>query len=141
MERKGVYRKGRAGHARNVSSFRVTREHIKKYRFPIGGMLALLLVLSAAPAVGDQFQTSVVSSETSVVRTLDAGALSETAEVLCKGELNNVAGKLVDAEASLQVFANNYAEDFVGSNLEKRVLRVNEAVSAFLAFVQSCQSR
>lgn len=62
MERKGVYRKGRAGHARNASSFRIYREHMKKWRVPFTALMALFVVFATAPAVGDELQTSLLTT-------------------------------------------------------------------------------
>ena len=61
MERRGVYRKGSQGHARNVSSYRLSRQNFKKWRVPLTGLLALLFVFGAAPVVGDEFQVSVLT--------------------------------------------------------------------------------
>lgn len=61
MERRGVYRKGSQGHARNVSSYRLSRQNFKKWRVPLTGLLALFFVFGAAPIVGDEFQVSVLT--------------------------------------------------------------------------------
>lgn len=61
MERRGVYRKGSAGHARNASSFRIYREHFKRWRVTLTAFLAFALLLSTAPQVGDQFKASLLS--------------------------------------------------------------------------------
>lgn len=63
MERKGIYRKGSAGHARNIASYRVYREKIKKWRIPLTGLLALALVLTSVPSTGEKFQASVLTQE------------------------------------------------------------------------------
>ncbi|MBI4994762.1 hypothetical protein HZC21_03920 [Candidatus Peregrinibacteria bacterium] len=68
MERRGIYRKGSAGHARSVNLYRLFRQrsqHSKKWRWPITAVLALMLVFGIAPSVGDdfQFQTSVLTAD------------------------------------------------------------------------------
>lgn len=61
MERRGIYRKGSQGHARNISSFKYYRQHLKKWRLPLTLLFALILVFGVVPGVGDQFQTSVLT--------------------------------------------------------------------------------
>src|SRR3989338_4509501 len=62
MERRGPYNKGRAGHARNAGSYRILKEHYKKWRFPINGLLALVLLFGVAPMVGQDFQSSILTT-------------------------------------------------------------------------------
>lgn len=61
MERRGVYRKGSAGHVRNVNIYRLYMQKAKRWRAPIALFLALTVVFSAAPTVGDEFQASLLS--------------------------------------------------------------------------------
>lgn len=62
MERRGVYRKGSAGHVRNVGAYRMARQNFKKWRAPVAAFLGLLLVFGMAPVVGENFQTSLLTS-------------------------------------------------------------------------------
>lgn len=62
MERNGVYRKGRMGHVRNINSFRLLQEKAKKWRTPLFTALTLLLVFGISPAVGDNFQASILTA-------------------------------------------------------------------------------
>lgn len=94
MERRGVYRKGSAGHARSVNLYRLFRQrnhHSKKWRWPITAVLALVLVFGLAPSVGDEFnfQASVL--------TLDQKQelLNAEPEALKKG-LVNIIKSVVD---------------------------------------------
>lgn len=64
MEKKGVYRKGGAGHVRNVNLYRLYRERYKKWRITITALLAFTLVFSMAPIVGDGFQASLLTADT-----------------------------------------------------------------------------
>lgn len=61
MERRGVYRKGSAGHVRNINIYRLYMQKAKRWRAPIALFLALTIVFSAAPTVGDEFQASLLS--------------------------------------------------------------------------------
>jgi hypothetical protein len=61
MERRGVYRKGSAGHVRNVSMYRLYMQHAKRWKVPFTALLALFIVFSAAPIVGDEYQASLLS--------------------------------------------------------------------------------
>ncbi|MEK9132586.1 MAG: hypothetical protein AAB606_02680 [Patescibacteria group bacterium] len=63
MERRGVYRKGSAGHVRNASPYRLRMEHAKRFKFPIVGMLAIALIFGMAPLVGDEFQASLLTAD------------------------------------------------------------------------------
>lgn len=70
MERRGVYRKGSAGHARSFNLYRLFRQrdhhsHNNKWRWPITAVLALMLVFGVAPSVGDEFnfQASVLTAD------------------------------------------------------------------------------
>lgn len=63
MERKGVYRKGRQGHVRNINSYQLFRQKFKKWRMPLTGLLALILVFGTAPIVGDEFQASLLIAD------------------------------------------------------------------------------
>ena len=63
MERKGVYRKGSAGHVRNVGSYRLARQNFKKWRVPLTALLALMFVFGTAPVVGEEFQASLLTAE------------------------------------------------------------------------------
>lgn len=62
MERRGSYQKGHAGHPRNVGAYRLARQNFKKWRVPVTGVLALMLVFGVAPVVGDEFQTSLITA-------------------------------------------------------------------------------
>ena len=62
MERRGIYRKGSAGHSRNVSSYKVYRQKFKKWRFPFVLLLALVIVFGTAPIVGEEFQASLITA-------------------------------------------------------------------------------
>lgn len=71
MERRGIYRKGSAGHARNVNSYRLYMQRIKKWRFPLTALLALVLVFGVVPGTGEKFQTSLLTAtETQKLGTL-----------------------------------------------------------------------
>lgn len=63
MERRGVYRKGSAGHVRNVGSYRLSRQNFKKWRVPLTALLALMFVFGTAPVVGEEFQASLLTAE------------------------------------------------------------------------------
>lgn len=70
MERRGVYRKGSAGHARSINLYRLFRQrdhhsHNNKWRWPITAVLALMLVFGVAPNVGDEFnfQASILTAD------------------------------------------------------------------------------
>lgn len=63
MERRGVYRKGSAGHVRNVGAYRLARQNFKKWRVPVTALLALVLVFGTAPMVGEDSQTSLLTVE------------------------------------------------------------------------------
>ncbi len=62
MERAGIYRKGRQGHARNVSSYRISMQRFKKWRLPLTALAALVLVFGMAPTVGQEFQASLLTN-------------------------------------------------------------------------------
>lgn len=61
MDRKNIYNKGRAGHARNVNMYRLYRQKFKRWRFPLTAILALMLVFGVAPVVGEEFQASLLT--------------------------------------------------------------------------------
>lgn len=61
MEKGGIYRKGRQGHARNVNTYKLSREKFKKWRLPFTAVLAILLVFGTAPIVGENFQASLLT--------------------------------------------------------------------------------
>lgn len=61
MDRKGIYRKGRAGHSRNINTYRLYRQNYKKWRLPFTAVLAFMLIFGLAPVVGEQFQTSLLT--------------------------------------------------------------------------------
>lgn len=63
MDRRGVYRKGSAGHARNVGSYRLYMQNFKKWRRPMTGLLAVILIFGLAPRTGDLSQTSILTAE------------------------------------------------------------------------------
>lgn len=70
MERRGVYRKGSAGHARSINLYRLFRQrdhhnHSNKWRWPITAVLAIALVFGVAPSVGDEFnfQASILTMD------------------------------------------------------------------------------
>lgn len=62
MERKSIYSKGRAGHVRNVSSYRLYMQHVKKWRIPFTAVLVIILVFGVAPVVGEEFQSSLLTA-------------------------------------------------------------------------------
>jgi len=62
MDRRGIYRKGSAGHVRNINSYLLAREKFKKWRLPFTVVISLVFVFGAAPIVGDNFSTSVFKS-------------------------------------------------------------------------------
>lgn len=62
MERRGVYRKGSAGHPRNVNSYQITRQKFKKWRFPLTALLAFALIFGTVPGTGEVFQTSLLTA-------------------------------------------------------------------------------
>ena len=62
MERRGIYRKGSQGHARNISSYKYYRQHLKKWRLPLTLLFALTLVFGVVPGVGNQLETSILTS-------------------------------------------------------------------------------
>jgi hypothetical protein len=66
MDRAGIYRKGRQGHARNVNSYKLAREKFKKWRLPFTAVLALLFVFGTAPIVGENFQASLLTNPETV---------------------------------------------------------------------------
>lgn len=66
MEKGGIYRKGRQGHARNVNTYKLTREKFKKWRLPFTAALALLFVFGTAPIVGENFQASLLTNPETV---------------------------------------------------------------------------
>lgn len=97
MERRGVYRKGSAGHARSTNLYRLFRQrdhHSKKWRWSITAVLALVLVFGLAPSVGDEFnfQASVL--------TLDQKQelLNAEPEALKKGLVNIIKSVVDDCE-------------------------------------------
>lgn len=66
MERRGIYRKGSAGHARNINSYRIyteTMKHVRKWRWPLTAMFALVIVFGVTPGVGEQFQTALLTAD------------------------------------------------------------------------------
>lgn len=72
MERSGVYRKGRAGHPRNASPYRISKQKFAKWRVPLSVMFSLMLVFGIAPVVGEQFQASLLNvDEITDVATVD----------------------------------------------------------------------
>lgn len=66
MDRSGIYRKGRQGHARNINSYKLAREKFKKWRFPFTAFLALVIVFGTAPMVGEDFQASLLTNPETV---------------------------------------------------------------------------
>lgn len=62
MERRGVYRKGSAGHPRNVNSYQIARQKFKKWRFPLTALLAFALIFGTVPGTGEMFQTSLLTA-------------------------------------------------------------------------------
>lgn len=61
MERRGVYRKGSAGHVRNASPYKISMDHFKRWRVPYTIVAGLFLVFGMSPAVGDQLTASVLT--------------------------------------------------------------------------------
>lgn len=78
MERRGVYRKGSQHHPRNINPYLLYRQHLKKWRFPATLILALLFVFGLAPGAGDDFKTSVLSSEKNAPHTQSSEQLRKT---------------------------------------------------------------
>ncbi|PJC36736.1 hypothetical protein CO046_04215 [Candidatus Peregrinibacteria bacterium CG_4_9_14_0_2_um_filter_53_11] len=66
MDRKGVYNKGRAGHARQVGNYRLIQQKYKKWRVGVAGLIGAFLVFAAVPEVGNLTQTSLLTSDTTV---------------------------------------------------------------------------
>lgn len=88
MDRRGIYRKGSAGHARNVNSYRVYREKFKKWRIPLTALVSLVFVFGAAPIVGDNFSASVFTSG-SVRLELPDGVSTEQLRKTLLDQLNS----------------------------------------------------
>lgn len=66
MERRGVYRKGSAGHVRNINSYSFYKKYenqIRRFRLPLTALMALAIVFGTAPMVGEQLQTSLLTAE------------------------------------------------------------------------------
>lgn len=61
MEKRGIYNKGRQGHARNVNTYYLSRQKFKKWRLPLTALLALMFVFGVAPIVGDEFKAAVLT--------------------------------------------------------------------------------
>lgn len=62
MERRGVYRKGSAGHVRNVNTYQLARQKFKKWRLPFTALLAFVLIFGTVPGTGEKFQTSLLTA-------------------------------------------------------------------------------
>lgn len=63
MDKRGIYRKGSAGHARNINAYRLSMQRFKRWRYPLTVLLALVFVFGAAPIVGEQMQTSLLTAQ------------------------------------------------------------------------------
>lgn len=86
MEKRGIYRKGSAGHVKNMNSYNFYRQNMKKWRVPLTGLVALLLVFGIAPLVGEEFQASLLTSNE---QEIVASAKPETVQKIMLSALND----------------------------------------------------
>lgn len=90
MERRGIYRKGSAGHVRNINIYRLYMQRIKRWRTPLTAVLAIMLVFGMAPIVGDQFQASVLTTpEQTQFQTTDPASLKKALLGVLKNFVND----------------------------------------------------
>lgn len=141
MERRGVYRKGSAHHPRNINPYLLYRQHVKKWRLPMTVIVVLLLVFGVAPRVGDNFQTSVLSSEKNVASNAfqsSADAFQSSAD-LRKTLMNGVKTMVSECDR----FAMTQCKEDGSALLEKLSQadrspeQLHEAVTGFIAQFQS----
>lgn len=139
MERRGVYRKGSAGHVRNVGSYRLARQNFKKWRVPVTALLALVLVFGTAPMVGEDLQTSLLTveqtqrfsqAEPEALRKALLGALrtfvNDCDRFLmdeCKNEGNRLISQVASAAKSDVTKYVTAAEDFASQYEETVALK------------------
>lgn len=62
MDKRGIYNKGKQHHARNVNTYLLTRQRWKKWRLPLTALFIAMMLFGTAPTVGDEFQTSLLTS-------------------------------------------------------------------------------
>lgn len=95
MDRKSIYNKGRAGHARVVNSYRVWREKAKRWKFPIGGLAVVLALMVSVDLAGDSLHTNVLESF-DATKAGDSGVsiTEENLDVAKKGFLMLISSEL-----------------------------------------------
>ena len=113
MERRGIYRKGSAGHARNINTYQLYRQKYKKWRLPFAVLLAFTLIFGTVPGTGEIFQTSL----------LTANQKQELSQV--KPEL---ARKTILNE--LRVFVDSCKKYKIAECSEKGELVINDVVNS-----------
>lgn len=92
MERKGVYNKGKQGHARNVNSYFLAMQRFKKWRLPLTVLLALMFIFGISPVVGEEFQASLVTLEE------QAGIANQDPKHMRKALLDEIQSFVHDCE-------------------------------------------
>lgn len=95
MDRKSIYNKGRAGHARVVNSYRVWREKAKRWKFPIGGLVVVLALMVSVDLAGDSLHTNVLESfDASKAGDSGISLTEENLDVAKKGFLMLIGSEL-----------------------------------------------
>lgn len=138
MERRGPYNKGKSGHVRNASTYRIFKEHYKKWKNPINGFLALILIFGLAPTVGKDIEASILTTpETTQMIQQDVEASKKSVieyahEIIkdcetyrmaaCVSDgnalVNEISTKEIDADTlvkKLEEFDDEYASDVAQS--------------------------
>lgn len=130
MDRSGIYRKGRQGHARNVNSYRLARQNFKKWRLPFTALLALLFVFGTAPLVGEDFEASLLTNEATVE------AVAKNPEGARKVLLNALHEFLKDCERFLMTECSEE-----GKLLVRDIVNSGENLSSLLPKVSDFEER
>lgn len=130
MDRAGIYRKGRQGHARNVNSYKLARQNFKKWRFPFTALLALLFVFGTAPLVGEDFEASLLTNEMTVE------AVAKNPEGTRKVLLNALHEFLKDCDRFLMTECSEE-----GKLLVRDIVNSGENLSGLLPKIEDFEER
>lgn len=121
MEHKGVYNKGHAGHPRNASSYRISLQKFKKWRWPATIAAVVFLIFGVAPVVGEEFQASLLTAELT--------------EQLASAQPEDVKKSLLDVVYSISSDCRKY--EMTGCESEGQYLANRLAVGEFDGNVDS----
>ncbi len=130
MERRGPYNKGRAGHARGASPYRIYQEHFKKWRGPLTGFMAAVLIFAVAPMVGQDG----VASEVSVLSSSGTTAQIQADPVAAKKSVVALAHEIVEDCRTYGLEACVQDGEQLVQNVGTKTLSANEVVAALADF-------